>query len=109
MIRKGKYKYVYHSPPDDKHPAEHELYDLEADPGEFNNLAKKPENKALSDSLLAELVKEIGEHPDETEKRCRAQTAAGYGGEKGEKGKGKGKNKKNKNAEERGKKTEEHE
>ncbi|OPZ22719.1 MAG: Choline-sulfatase [candidate division BRC1 bacterium ADurb.BinA364] len=79
MIRSGKYKYVYHSAPDQDHSAEEELYDLETDPGEFRNLAKLPEQRARCAEMLARIVEEIGEHPDETEKRCRADYAAGYG------------------------------
>lgn len=89
MIRKGKFKYVYHTPPDSSHPAERELYDLEKDPGELKNLAKD----SAFDSKIAEmhdlLLKELRESPDDTEKRCRANYAKGYsetvGGGKGKK------------------------
>jgi len=86
MIRQGRYKYVHHSAPDDRHPAEEELYDLEADPGEFTNLARRPEAKETCQAMLAALRKEIGEHPDETEKRCRAEMAQGYGRKGAKKG-----------------------
>jgi choline-sulfatase len=55
MLRLGDWKYVYHTPADERHPAERELYDLKADPGERANLA------------------------DRTEQRCRADGARGYG------------------------------
>ena len=79
MLRTGQYKYVYHTPPDEKHTAERELYDLKADPGEFANLAAKPEQQARITELHAALVKELGEDPDATERRCRADYAKGYG------------------------------
>jgi len=78
MIRMGRYKYVYHTPADAGHAAERELYDLKSDPGEFNNLAGEEKYKDRIDSLHSALVKEIGEHPDRTEQRCRAECDKGY-------------------------------
>ena len=78
MIRMGRYKYVYHTPADADHPAEHELYDLQNDPGEFNNLADKKEYEKQVHTMHRALVAEIGENPDKTEQRCRADYAAGY-------------------------------
>ena len=78
MIRMGKYKYVYHTPPDADHPAERELYDLHTDPGEFTNLAYHKELKDRVEAMHKALVEEIGEDPDKTEQRCRADYAAGY-------------------------------
>ena len=96
MIRKGHFKYTYHTPPDAKHPAQRELYDLRADPGELNNLAADPAQADRIAELHAALLKELGEHPDVTEKRCRAEGAKGYPGKKGQ-GKGKGKGRKQNN------------
>jgi choline-sulfatase len=78
MIRMGGYKYVYHTSAEANHPAEQELYDLESDPDEFDNLAGKEKYKKRLALMHAALVKEIGEHPDTTEQRCRADYARGY-------------------------------
>ena len=78
MLRAGRYKYVYHTPPDRKHPAQRELYDLRANPGEFAGLAERPEQQARIQKMHAALVTELGEDPDETELRCRADYARGY-------------------------------
>jgi len=88
MIRSGQYKYVYHTAPDAKHPAQRELYDLKADPGEFHNLAAEANRQDLVKQLHAALVKEVGEDPESVERRCRVELAKGYGGKaKGKKGK----------------------
>lgn len=79
MIRLGTFKYVYHTPPDGEHPAQRELYDLERDPGEFSNLAAKPEQAERIRTMHAALVEELGEDPEKTEQRCRADYAKGYG------------------------------
>lgn len=79
MLRSGQYKYVYHTAPDEKHAPQRELYDLKADPDEFTNLATQPEQKVRVEQLHAALVKELGEDPEKTEHRCRADYAKGYG------------------------------
>jgi arylsulfatase A-like enzyme len=79
MLRQAEWKYVYHAAMDKEHPGSAELYNLTADPGEFKNLAAEPAHKARRDTLHAALLKELGEHPDETEMRCRAEFARGYG------------------------------
>jgi len=78
MIRMGRYKYVYHTTADANHPAERELYDLESDPGEFRNLAEQAKYKRRARAMHAALVRELGEEPDKTEQRCRADYARGY-------------------------------
>ncbi len=78
MIRAGDYKYVYHTPADANHPAERELYNLKADPGEFHNLANDSEHQHRVKRMHAALVAELGEEPDETERRCRDDYARGY-------------------------------
>jgi len=79
MIRMGRWKYTYHTPADAAHPAERELYDVQADPGEFKNLAAVPAHADRVAAMHNALIAELGEHPDETEKRCRADYAKGYG------------------------------
>jgi len=78
MLRHGDYKYVYHTQPSADFPAQRELYDLKTDPGEFINLASIPEQQKRIREYHALLIKEIGEDPEKTEKRCRAACAEGY-------------------------------
>jgi choline-sulfatase len=82
MIRKDEYKYVYHPFPESGHQPERELYNLEKDPNEFNNLANNPDYSDIIKSLHRELIREIGEDPSSIELRCRADYASGYNREK---------------------------
>ncbi len=82
MFRSGKYKYVYHARINDKYGAEEELYDMEADPKEFTNLASDPAYKDICKEYFDRMLAEVGRHPDETELICRADNEKGYGREK---------------------------
>ena len=79
MLRTGYWKYVYHCIPDKQHGPQRELYNLKEDPMEFHNLSARPEQRQRVEAMHTALVKELGEHPDETEARCRADYAKGYG------------------------------
>lgn len=92
MLRRGPFKYTYHTPPDDQHPAERELYDLRSDPGELHNLAADPAHAGTVAALHAALLAELKEHPDQTERRARADLAKGYPAPIG-RGQGKGRRK----------------
>ncbi len=78
MIRRGRWKYVYHSRAAPGVEPERELFDMEADPHELNNLAALVAVADRVQSMHRALVDELGEEPDVTEQRCRAAYAAGY-------------------------------
>lgn len=78
MIRQRQWKYVYHTPANEAHGPERELYDLEADPEEFTNLAADPSQSPHIQSMHAALAQELGEEPDLAEQRCREDYARGY-------------------------------
>ena len=71
MIRRGKYKYVYFNAINDEYPAARQLFDLEADPGEFDDLSSQNAYSALMDELHCLLVKEIGRYPEDCEAEIR--------------------------------------
>ena len=66
MVRRGQWKLCYsHS-----QPPELELYDLESDPGEFNNLAGDPAHSVVQQRLTARVMEAWGD-PDELNRRIR--------------------------------------
>jgi len=57
MVRKGNWKLCYsHGNPPDL-----ELYDLSADPGEFNNLAGSPKHRDVQEQLIARIMEHWGD------------------------------------------------
>jgi choline-sulfatase len=72
MIRQGDWKYVYHTRADETHGPERELFNLRADPKELHNLEGDPNQQSRMTAMHAALVKELGEDPEQTEKRYRA-------------------------------------
>lgn len=87
MLRQGKFKYVYHTRPVPDYPNQRELYDLQSDPDEFINLVSLPEHQGRLTEMHSAMVKELGEDPEKTEQRCRAEIAVGYPEPIGGKGK----------------------
>ena len=78
MCRQGDFKYVYHTRMDEAHGPERELYNLKEDPGEFVNLADQPDYKDTVEKMHQLLVAELGDDPEELEKRCRSDYKKGY-------------------------------
>jgi N-sulfoglucosamine sulfohydrolase len=54
-VTNGRWKLIHHLPAGDA-PAQIQLFDLENDPDERQDLAQRPEHEALRDHLLAELT-----------------------------------------------------
>ena len=80
MVRSGKWKYTYFGRPASDMPAERQLFDMDADPDEFHDLAQDPKHARLIAKLHARMQKEVGGDLDETEVRARTQLAKGYPG-----------------------------
>ena len=72
MIRQGAWKYVYHTRADEAHGPERELYNLHSDPKELCNRAGDPNEQVRVNAMHAALAKELGEDPEQTERRFRA-------------------------------------
>ncbi len=68
MFRSGPWKYVYHSLSRGV-----ELYNMNTDALELRNLAKEAGNETISSSLHSAMCRGLAEHPDRTERRCRAE------------------------------------
>jgi arylsulfatase A-like enzyme len=56
-VRTEKYKFIHYYEPPFKFREEFELYDLQADPDEKENLANRPKHKATADEMKAKLEK----------------------------------------------------
>ena len=78
MVRQGPWKYVYHTRFDEVHGPERELYNLEEDAGEFNNLANDPAQADRVAQLHDLLAKELRRDPEDAEAQSRADLAKGY-------------------------------
>ncbi|MBO9446732.1 sulfatase-like hydrolase/transferase [Ruegeria sp. R14_0] len=68
MIRKGKWKYIYYV------GMEPQLFDLEADPEEVNDLGTTPTHQAVREELHAELLRICD--PVEVDRQAKADQAA---------------------------------
>jgi arylsulfatase A-like enzyme len=55
LLRDGRYKYIRTLVEGETE----EIYDLDADPEELHNLASRPENKSLLESLRAKTIAEL--------------------------------------------------
>jgi choline-sulfatase len=78
MLRHGAFKYVYHTRMDEAHGPERELYNLDRDPGEWENMAGDSAQSRRMAEMHSLLVEELGREPEETERICRADYARGY-------------------------------
>jgi choline-sulfatase len=63
MVRKGRHKYIY------IHGHEGQLFDLEADPNEWENLVGRPEHQEVVEELRALILSRFD--PEEVDARLR--------------------------------------
>ena len=68
MVRRGTWKYIH------IHGVDAQLFDLEADPSEWHNLAGKPEHEAIEDGLRGALLERFD--PDAIERDVRKSLGA---------------------------------
>lgn len=78
MIRQGDWKYVYHARANETHGPERELYNMISDPKELHNLASDPKQQDRMQGMHSAMVKELGEDPEQSEKRWRAGATPEY-------------------------------
>jgi arylsulfatase A-like enzyme len=69
MLKSGRFKYNYYN------AAPSELFDLENDPGECDNLADDPQYDSLRREFHEKLLEKLGESPESIEKRIRSNQA----------------------------------
>ena len=69
---------MYHARFDEVHGPERELYNLEEDAGEFNNLAYDPAQADRIAQLHDLLARELRRDPEDAEAQSRADLAKGY-------------------------------
>jgi choline-sulfatase len=79
MSRSGNWKYTYHAQIDATHPAERQLFDLSTDPGEFTNLADRPEHAQRIADMHQRMLAEVRATDfNATEQKARKELAYGY-------------------------------
>jgi choline-sulfatase len=66
MIRKGRFKYIH------VHARDEQLFDLEADPGEWNNLARDPALREVVEELRGRILRQFD--PEAIDREVEAST-----------------------------------
>lgn len=70
MYRKGPLKYIYHARLG-QYGGERELYNMQHDPQELNNLAQLPEYQQTLTQMHQAMIDELGESPEQIDVRCQ--------------------------------------